>query len=242
MTIGTLYGIGIGPGDPELITVKGARLLRECKHVFVPRAPLGEESLALAIARRHIPSDSRIKIFEFPLSRDESQLSQAWDRIARDLAAVLESGSDVCYLTLGDTLLYSTYVYLVQALRRVLPQVHVVTIPGITAFSAAAALSDFPIGAGDQTVTIVPASEDLASVDKALALGGTVVIMKIGKRLHQIVELLEARGHLEHAVFVARAGLEGERLETDLRKLHLEASSAGNLSVILVRTVSRSSA
>lgn len=234
MTIGTLYGIGIGPGDPELITAKGARVLSECKHVFVPKAPRGEESLALTIARQHIPAESRISVFEFPVTRDAEQIRLAWDGIANDVAATLKTGSDACYLTLGDTLLYSTYVYMVQALRRLLPAVEVVTIPGITSFSAAAALSTFLVGAGDQTVTIVPATDDLVSVRRALAFGGTVVIMKIGKKLSRIVQLLEQEGCIDHAVFVARAGLKGQRMETDLRNLRSEMSEAGNLSVILV--------
>jgi precorrin-2/cobalt-factor-2 C20-methyltransferase len=173
-------------------------------------------------------------VFDFPLTRDREELRRVWNHVAGEVAAVLNTGSDVCYLTLGDTLLYSTYIYMVHALRQLLPDAQVVTIPGITAFSAAAAISAFAVGAGEETVTIVPATDDLASVKRALAFGGTVVIMKVGNRLRGVVELLERKGFLDRAVFVARAGLAGERMETDLRRLQSGTPDEGNLSVILV--------
>ncbi|MHB8879288.1 MAG: precorrin-2 C(20)-methyltransferase, partial [Myxococcaceae bacterium] len=152
---------------------------------------------------------------------------------ARRVGEVLESGEDACFLTLGDPLLYSTYVYLLRALRARLPQVRVVTVPGVTAFCAAAALTEFPVGAGKEPVAIIPTADDLEPVRSALARGGTVVLMKVGKRLPGIIDLLEQTGALNRAVLVARAGLDGQRIETDLKKLR-EAPEAGYLSVILV--------
>ena len=150
------------------------------------------------------------------------------------VAAVLAAGEDACFLTLGDPLLYSTYIYLLRALRKQLPDLKAVTVPGITAFGAAAALAEFPVGEGREPVTICPAADDLTAVRQALAQGGTVVLMKIGKRLPEILDLLDAEGLLDKSVFVSRATMEDERIETDLRRLKAEGPEAGYLSIILV--------
>ena len=132
-------------------------------------------------------------------------------------------------------MLYSTYIYFLKALKRTLPEARVETIPGVTAFGAAAALADFPIGASKAPVSIVPTSEDLSTVENALATGGTVILMKIGKRLGPILDLLDRAGCIDRGVLVSRAGLAGQRVETDLRALQGEAAEgAGNLSVILI--------
>ena len=106
----------------------------------------------------------------------------------------LAAGEDCCFLTLGDALLYSTYIYLLRELRAIGPAVTIVTVPGVTAFSAAAALTNFPVGQGKQPVTIVPASDDLDAIRPALDRGGTVVLMKIGRRLQQVLDDWSAAG------------------------------------------------
>jgi precorrin-2/cobalt-factor-2 C20-methyltransferase len=234
MRLGTLYGIGIGPGDPELITLRGARLLAACPHLFVPKARTAAESVALAIARPLVGPDARIEELHFPMTADQGKLAEKWDAAAECVATVLQRGEDACFITLGDPLLYSTYIYLLRALRKGLPDLVAVTVPGIPAFGAVAALAEFPVGEGREPVTIVPAADDLAAVWRALAAGGTVVLMKIGRRLPEILDLLEAEGLLERSVFVSRATMEGQRIETDLRRLKAEDPEAGYLSIILV--------
>jgi len=234
MKRGILYGIGIGPGDPELITVKGARILARSKHVFVPKAPAGDESLALSIARQHIPDACNVTMIEFPMTRDREELRKKWEASTESIASVLRAGDDACYLTLGDTLMYSTYIYMLKALRTHLPDAEVVTIPGVTSFSAAAALAGFPVGVGQDPVIVLPASEKLETIERALSMGGTIVLMKIGKQLGPVLQLLEASGHIDNAILVSRAGLAEERIETDLRNLGPGSPSEANLSVILV--------
>jgi precorrin-2/cobalt-factor-2 C20-methyltransferase len=128
---------------------------------------------------------------------------------------------------------------MLRALRRRIPNVKVVTVPGITAFSAAASLAEFPVGEAKEPVTIVPTADDLEGVRRAIFLGGTVVLMKIGKRLPQILDLLEDVGVMENGVFVSHAGMQAQRIESDLRSLRGEDSEAGYLSIILVRGKAR---
>jgi len=235
MKKGTLYGVGVGPGEPDLITVKGAKILAECPHVFVPKARQEGESLALSIAREHVGSEAQIHELLFPMTTDKAELETRWTESAAVIAEVLEAGEDACFLTLGDTLLYSTYIYMLRALRRRIPDLNVVTVPGITAFSAAAALSEFPLGEAKESITIVPTADDLDEVSRAISGGGTVVLMKIGKRLDRILEILESHGTIGRSVFVSRAGLPEQRIVTDLNLLRGEDADRGYLSVILIR-------
>ncbi len=234
MKIGTLYGIGVGPGDPELITVKGARLLGQCQHVFVPKPRTAADSVALSVAGIYLNPSSQVHELIFPMTSDQADLSRHWTASAGEIASVLKNGEDACFLTLGDPLLYSTYIYLLRELKALWPGAGVVTVPGVTAFSAAAALSGFPVGERKETVTIIPTADDLGNVQRALSGGGTVILMKIGRRLREVLNLLEEAKVIDRSVFVSHAGMENERVETDLRLLRAEDPQAGYLSIILI--------
>lgn len=119
--------------------------------------------------------------------------------------------------------------------RRIDPAIPVVTIPGITAFSAAAALTNFPVGTGKQPVTIVPASDDFAQFRRALDTGGTVVLMKVGSRLQAVLDELESRGLAGRAVFVAHAGLPNQHIETNLANLRGLPEKTGYLSTMIIQ-------
>lgn len=235
MTLGTLYGIGVGPGDPEWLTVKAARLLGASRHVCVPKSRMSSDSVALEIARQFVNPAAEIHELSFPMSTDETVLSESWNRAAAEVRAILARGEDCCFLTLGDALLYSTYIYLLRALRAICPEAKVVTVPGITAFSATAALTNFPVGEGKQLVTIVPASDDFGQFEAALDRGGTVVLMKVGARLDRVLEVLGDRGLLGRGVFVARAGMPDQYIETDLQRLRGMPEKTGYLSLMIVQ-------
>ena len=234
INLGTLYGIGVGPGDPEWITVKAARILGACRHIAAPRARIAADSVALDIARTYLRLDAVVCELVFPMTSDQAVLSASWHEAAGAVHKILATGEDCAFITLGDPLLYSTYISLLRAIRELDPAVSVVTVPGVTAFSAAAALASFPVGQGKQPVTIVPASDDLALLTEALDRGGTVVLMKVGRRLETVLDVLESRGLLDHAVFVAHAGMANQRVETDLRSLRGLPEEAGYLSLLLI--------
>lgn len=239
MNTGIFYGVGVGPGDPELLTVKAASVLSGCPNVFVPKARLGSESVALEIARKYLCPSAEVRELVFPMTADQALLEQRWRESAEVVARVLEEGSDACFLTLGDPMVYSTYIYVLRALEQRLPGLTTITIPGITSFCAAAAVTHFPLGEGKELITIVPTSDDLTVLRRALETRGTVVLMKIGKRLREILEILEEFRLIEHSVFVSRAGLDRQHIELDLRKLRVEDPEAGYLSVIIVHASRR---
>lgn len=235
MKLGTLYGIGVGPGDPEWLTVKAAKALAGCRHVCVPKSRQASDSIALEIARGYLHAEAVIHELAFPMSSDENVLSESWRLAAQEVYAVLATGQDCCFLTLGDALLYSTYIYLLREIKALCPEVPVVTVPGITAFSAAAALAGFPVGQAKQLVTIVPASDDLGQFAAALDRGGTIVLMKIGQRLQRVLDVLETKGLLDRGVFVSHAGMPQQLVEPDLRRLRGLPQQTGYLSILIVQ-------
>lgn len=234
MTRGTFYGLGVGPGDPEWITVKAARVLQRCPHVCVPKSKVASESVALDIARSYLRPDAAIHELAFPMTSDEQVLQDSWRRAASAVLQILDGGEDCCFLTLGDALLYSTYIYLLRELRTLCPEITVVTVPGITAFSAAAALTNFAVGEKKQLVTIVPAADDFGPFTAALDRGGTVVLMKVGNRLERILNELASRNLLSQAVFVSHAGMAQQHVETDLSRLRGREAETGYLSILII--------
>lgn len=234
MKSGVLYGVGVGPGDPELVTVRGARVISSCPHVFVPKAKVKAESVAHAIVESYISDAATVHELVFPMVTDKAELEKKWSESAEAIASVLREGENACFVTLGDPLVYSTYIYMIRAVQKILPEAEIVTVPGVTSFCAVASLTNFPLGEGKERITIVPTSEDMDEVRRAVRGGGTVVLMKVGKKLPAVIEALEELGAMDDAVFVAHAGMDNQRVETDLRKLKGEAEEAGYLSTILV--------
>lgn len=242
MTQGTLYGIGVGPGDPEWMTVKAVRVLSACRHVCVPKSGAASDSVALQIAQGYLRPDAVVHEQPFPMTSDPCVLRRNWQQAAQEVYEILRGGNDCCFLTLGDALLYSTYTYLLRELQAIDPTVRVVTVPGITAFSAAAALSNRSVGEGKQLVTIVPASDDFGQFTAALERGGTVVLMKVGRRLERVLDELETRNLLDRAVFVSHAGLPQQYVETDVRRLRGLPEKAGYLSILMIQASEETSA
>ncbi len=241
MSGGAFYGIGVGPGDSELITVKGARLIGETKYLFVPIAKVKADSVAFDIVKPYISAGTHVTELVFPMVTDKSELEKRWNESAEKIVDIIRTGEDACFVTLGDPLLYSTYIYLLRAVKRIEPDIKVVTIPGVTAICAVAALTGFPVGERKELVTIVPASDDLDVLRDAILRGGSIALMKVGKRLQQVLELLDELDVIDNSVFVAHAGMNNQMVETDLKKLFGKSAKTGYLSSILIHTGAQSS-
>ncbi len=234
MKTGTFYGVGVGPGDPGWMTVQAVSVLGSCRRVFAPKGKAEGGSLALEIARSHIGSQAEICEVIFPMTTDKAALSKHWHEAAEQVAEFLRTGEDACFLTLGDPSLYSTYVYLLRELKVCLPGVNVVTVPGVHSYSAAAALAEFPLGEGKNSISILPLDDDLTPLRDGIRRGDSLVLMKVGARLGAVLDVLEETGVLDGAVLVQKAGLAEQRIEKDLKKLKSGPGDAGYLSVLLV--------
>lgn len=239
MNSGIFYAVGVGPGDPELITLKAVRLLRETPCIYVPTSRLSTQTWVTDVVQSYAGTGANIRSVAFSLGADRQARQEHWRQTANNIITQLQQGKNVAFVSLGDPLLYSTCIYLLRALRQQWPQVPVEIVPGISAYAHCAALTTFAIGEGEQPVTIIPTVTAIQDLQAAINRGGTLVIMKIGRHLQAIIDLLEDNNLIEQAVFVARAGLPNQHIETDLRRLHNSDPKVGNLAIILVHTENR---
>ena len=205
---GILYGVSVGPGDPELMTLKAVRTIERCEAVAAPETR-GEKTLALDIARGAADlSGKEVFSVGFPMTRDPKALGANYDAVASQIVQRLEAGKSVAMINLGDVSIYSTFSYVAE---RVAAQGYEVEIvPGVPSFCAVAAKLGTPLTQRDEPLHVLPASfEDL---DAALALRGTKVIMKTGKSLQKTLEAIERAGAIEHTSMIQNCGLANERV------------------------------
>ena len=223
---GVLYGIGVGAGDPELLTLKAARIIRECDIVAVPDAGAGE-SVALEIARAHVQNKPVLRC-KLPMTRDEESLAQSRAEAANLLCRELDAGKDVAFLTLGDVTVYSTYLYLhkLVAARGYPTQM----IAGVPSFCAAAAALGIGLCEAGQALHIFPAS--YANTQKALNTDGVKVFMKAGKKMNELLGEMEEQGLLEGAALAECVGMPAERLFHNLEGYD---GSAGYFSTVILK-------
>ncbi len=232
----TLTAVGLGPGDPELVTVKGLRAIEAADVIFVPRSRDGDISLALRIARPWLaPARQRIVELELPMTRDPDLLAPAWRAATDRIAGELQTVARGAYLLLGDPLLYGTFVYLWGELAAHYPQIAVAIIPGITSFAAAAARAGIPLGTTSERVSIVPASyeTDAGQLRRLLNDADTVILMKVGSVLPQVLSALAELDLLDSAVYAERVGMPEELIVRDLRSL--QGQQRPYLSLLIVR-------
>lgn len=226
MKQGILYGVGVGPGDPELLTRKAERIIREADVVAVPDKGSGEKT-ALNIARQ-VVEDKEILFCPTPMVRDQAALNAAYDAAADAVCARLDQGQTVAFLTLGDPTVYSTYIYVHQRVLRRGYQAEIV--PGVPSFCAVAARLNLPLCERSERLMIVPASH--GSVDDCLDTDANLVFMKAGKELQALKDKLALRGLLDRASMVANCGMEGEQVFPHLADLQ---DATGYFSVVLVK-------
>ncbi|SMD07225.1 precorrin-2 C(20)-methyltransferase [Sporomusa malonica] len=211
---GIFYGVGVGPGDPELLTLKAINAIKTADVVIAPRTEKKDESTALSIARPYIHEGSEVLELVFPMNYNAQALSDAWVSNKETILKLLEAGKKVAFLTLGDPMLYSTYMYVFRLLED--SGHEIVNIPGVNSFSAIGNRLGVALAEGGDILSIVPATIDDERLEKVLAVSDNVVLMKVYKNYNEIVEKLHKHGMVEHAVMVSKCGLEGEEITHDL--------------------------
>lgn len=217
---GVLYGVGVGPGDPELLTLKAAQVIGEADMLFAAVAQSTPDSTALDIARPHMRAhdgkQTKAHLLRFPVTADPEEIDRAWTRHAARLARFLRAGRTCAFLTLGDPLLYSTFIYLARAVRRLCPEADIRAVPGVGAAQAAAARGLTVLARPGESLALVPAFRSAEALSAALAVAGNAVALKAYRSYPALRESLRTSGLLDRAVVASNLGREGEAVSRDL--------------------------
>ena len=237
MPSGTLYGLGVGPGDPKLLTLRALEVLRSVDLVFAASSPKNTYSLALTIAREHLPPELPVRQLDFPMTKDLAVKQKAWRQNAEEVLAELKEGRNAAFLTLGDPLTYSTYGYLVQTMTALEPEARIETIPGITAYHAAAARLNLPLVEDRQSFAVISGVGDTDEISRLAASHDTVVILKAYKSYDAILDAISPTHNGRRAYTVCSCGLDGEVLAADAESLR--GSEVPYLSLMIVKSESK---
>ena len=209
---GKLIGIGVGPGDTELLTLKAARVLKSVPVVFSPKSSKEKESIALSIVKPILEERKdykRLMLVEpiFPMIEDKEELEKIWNSAAEMIAQYLDSGRDVAFITLGDTSIFSTYSY-VQ--KRLIDRYEIETIPGITSFTACAAARNKALVEQNDILTIVPKIDD--RLEQVLEYSDSVVLMKASRNTSDLESTIEAKNREKDIYSVQNCTRENEKI------------------------------
>ena len=215
---GKLYGIGIGPGDPELLTLKAVRLIREADVIAVP-GKVKTETVAYQITVQAVPeiADKECVEVYYPMSKDPEILEKCHTEAAEKIETYLAAGKTVAFLTLGDTTVYSTYIYVHTKLLEKGYEAEIVS--GITSFCAVAARLNMGLVEKAEELHIIPASYQ---IEEALKLKGTKVLMKAASKMGEVKKMLKDCG--QDVVMIENCGMPGEKIHRSVDEIPEDAS------------------
>jgi len=230
---GTFYGIGLGPGDPELLTRKAARLLSEVDWIFHPAETRTGGSFARHILDALELPAAKYRQVSLGMSRDREPDQRTYAAAVDTIAQVVRQGQSAAWVTLGDPLLYSTFIYVYLEMQQRFPDVPVTIVPGVPSTHAVAAAAGVPVALLDEQVAVVPATYGLQHLPALLDHFATVFLMKIHTVFEQCLEQLATLPQHVHAVYVERVGTPEQRVVTDVATLRGQTLSY--FSMLLLR-------
>ncbi len=215
--LGILYGIGVGPGDPELLSIKGLRCLQQCPIVAYPAGINGQPGIAEQIVTPWLTSQRRLPLV-FPYVQDTVTLQEAWQQAALTVWDALSQGHDVAFACEGDVSVYSTFTYLAETLLFLSPQAMIKRIPGISSPMAAAAALGMPLTYQRDRLAILPALQRLADLTDALAWADVVVLLKVSRVYSAVWQILQERNLLQTSCVVVRASTPQQQIYRNLEQ------------------------
>ena len=222
---GTFYVVGVGPGDPQLMTLKAAKILENCDVWFVPSAFENGGSMALKIASGEVSREGKtILSHRFPMKQihrgeaPDPEVKSAWQEAAKTIMTCLADGQDVVFPTLGDPAIYSTGFYVCETLQEYGSPFKVEIVPGVSAIGASSAVAALPLCLGDERLVVIPATFENERIREILELSDVVVFMKVYKVMDRLVGLLDELGLADNAVLVERCSLEDQKIWKNVRE------------------------
>jgi len=227
---GILYGIGVGPGDPELVTLKAVRIVGECDTVILP-AKSKEDCIAYGIMKEACGkiAEKELICMPFPMTKDESRLTAAHEQICLEIKKLLDNGGQVAFLTIGDPTVYSTYQYIHKRVVKGGYEAHIVN--GVPSFCAAAGALGISLADNKEEIHVIPASYEIG---KTAEFSGTRIYMKSGKKLGELKQMLQKQqkdSRLE-VYSVENCGMMNEKITTEVEKLD---DTSGYLTIVIVK-------
>ena len=229
MTSAMICGIGLGPGDPELVTIKAVRTMEQADRVVVPQSDVTGRSIAADIVGHYVPAE-KIHMYHFPMTGNKADLDARYSALATDMILWATAGQRICYVTIGDTPVYSTFNYLRDKLLE--QGVATEMVPGISAFSAAANAQSLPLCEKGGSFCVIEMPESADELSALLERFSSVVLMKVHKRLPALCEFVR-RADLAQAWLFQRISLDDEQLYDLLAQVPPE--SAGYLSTAILQ-------
>jgi precorrin-2/cobalt-factor-2 C20-methyltransferase len=230
--IGTFYGVGLGPGDPELLTRKAVRVLSEVDWIFYPSELKSGTSFSWRIIAPLGLAAEKFRQVAMGMSQDRAADLQTYETAVDAIVGELRQGKSVAWITQGDPLFYSTFINLYTEMRCRFPDVPIEIVPGVTSAHAAAAMAGVPVSRLEEKVAIVPAVYGLGALPSLLEEFATVFLMKVNAVFDQLLETLATVSYPVQAVYVEKVGTAEERLVTDLESLRGQKLSYFSLVIL----------
>ena len=229
---GRFYGVGVGPGDPELLTFKARRLLETVAAICFTQLDDGRESYALSVVRDYV-NESKHEFIRITVPSDDTPVSQeTWDNAAISIGSRLRGGRDVAFITEGDPMLYSEFSYLLASVRTAVPEAATEVIPGVSSILAAASSAQVPLVTQGQRLAILPAVYGIDDLREAITNYDTIVLMEVNRTLLDALANLESLGLAGHAIYVRQATTANEQVVQDIHQLSAEDLDYFSLLII----------
>jgi len=216
---GKLFGIGVGPGDPELITKKAIRLINEADVIFTASSTKNDYSLALKIAEPYIDDNANIQSLSFPMIKDKIESGKAWKNNAEIIAKKLREGKNAAFITLGDPVTYSTFGYILTAMKNVMPDANIEIVPGITSFHAAAARCNKILVEAEETLAIMSGAYGGENIRSIAEKVDKLAIVKAYKNTEDINNALKETGFYDKSIAISKCGRQGEKIIDNIEDL-----------------------
>ncbi|SUZ82270.1 uncharacterized protein METZ01_LOCUS35124, partial [marine metagenome] len=230
---GSFYGLGVGPGDPELLTIKAQKTLQSVAVICFTQLDDGQESYALSVVKGILEAANPVFLaITIPYDDDTPVSQQTWDDAAKEIAVHLENGGDVAFITEGDPMLYSEFFQVLESVKVVVQDLKVEVIPGVSSVMAAAASSGMPLVTHGQRLTILPKVYGIDDLMEAIANSDTTVLMEVDEDLLRALASREKLGLSGKATYVRQASTVRENVEEDISKLEAEDLDYFSLLII----------
>jgi len=233
-SIGRLYGVGVGPGDPELLTLRAYHLLSRIPVIFVPLKDEKSMSYARSVIKNLVKkSEGKVVGVVLPMLRDREQLADYWRKAAESMWQYLKKGEDCAFVNIGDPLLYGTFIHILETLQKSHPEIEVEVIPGISSINAAAARAVVPLASNDECIAIISGNREDKVIREILENFDTVVFVKMNRVFDRLLIILEELNLIEKCIYVRRCTTQDEEIIWDISKL--KGEKVDYFSLLIVR-------